>query len=790
LLILGAVGAGAAAAEELRTFGPAEMAAWDYPRGLVDVDSGGVRVRPFTGPYNAMTDADRYRSVVIGEHGKQRFRSASNAATAPLLGDQNLSTWWRPDPTDPVTRWWVEIDLGRCVVASRIRVIFPDTLDVRPFQFFSLYVSPGISVQTAPDQIRYTRVGRPVNNNARRVIDFDLRTVDPAVATGQYLVTGDTLDFDLVRFVRFEAGGVTAGAAVAEIEVETVGINIATRVTTADKAERGFELWGGSTWTSGEWVCNPCGRGTGAEGIIDGDMDGRYWTIEANNLPDWRTLGNWGVIDMRHIFRLSRMVWVPNVLDESPYLYCCDRQRQGGWRDVEFLVSDGSPSNLTVADAEGPFEYKLLSKIINNTAPLRWLFDLELPSTEARLIFWRRMDVTGSSSWHRAAQLFIFPALGYPKEVVIESGDIDLGGAYSVRQVRWDADMPPGTRIHVETQTGNGYVTVERYYLANGVEVTKAEWEAAKPRQRGAVVQDVVRDGSWSRWSLPHMYSGQEFLSPTPRRWVRLLVRLISDDPAVMPVLRSLTFVMNSPVIARGVSGRLEPRLAALDTLQSFRYTLWPNEFTASDAGLDRVIIKVPPAATDTDLLRVIVGGREVAATGQLRGDSLVVSLPAPAVRRDTVVVEFRSRVYRSPTVFDAFVSNSAQADNVQGVTAAALGLDQVFVPQVEQVASLFQNVTHTTVFTPNGDGTNDVCELSFNTVNTAREPVVRVLALTGEEVSVLVNSGSVVGRARYCWNGESRAGGLVPPGIYLIRMEISTDAGEQAATRLVHVVY
>ena len=47
-----------AGAADLRIFGPAEMGTWDYPRGLVGVGQDGMRVRPFTGHYNAMADED------------------------------------------------------------------------------------------------------------------------------------------------------------------------------------------------------------------------------------------------------------------------------------------------------------------------------------------------------------------------------------------------------------------------------------------------------------------------------------------------------------------------------------------------------------------------------------------------------------------------------------------------------------------------------------------------------------------------------------------------------------
>ena len=74
-------------------------------------------------------------------------------------------------------------------------------------------------------------------------------------------------------------------------------------------------------------------------------------------------------------------------------------------------------------------------------------------------------------------------------------------------------------------------------------------------------------------------------------------VRLISEDPESMPVLRSLRFVANSPVVAAGLHGRISPREAPLDSLQDFRYTITPAGYSSRDPGFDRVVIVLPGPA-------------------------------------------------------------------------------------------------------------------------------------------------------------------------------------------------
>ena len=772
--------AAAASAQNLR-FAGSDFASWAYPPGLVEVLPQGIEVKRFEQRFNAVANAREFSAKAIGEYGQRFARTPSNQQQADLAGDQDPNTWWQPDPDTPVQSWWLELDLGRTVVADKVRVRFPNREGAKPFNFFSLYVSPGIPVFGGrAKRIVYRRLGRPVNNNTESLVEFDLATTGLSSATGEHLSAGEVLDFDIVRFVRFEAAGATPDAALAEIEVDGIGFNLSSMVQTEDRAEH----WGGRTWTSKDRDCEGCGKGSGAEALIDQDVGFRGWNIEASDKGNWRDSGVWSVVDFGNVFRVDRLIWLPIVSGRGPFLYGFQRDKQGSWPDFDFFVSDGTPSNSADPVVEGPFHYELLSSVANSG---RYLFDFQFEPRALRLLLWR---VTRPQQFHRAVQLFVFHSEGYPAQVELESEDIFLGGARSLRFVEWDADLPPGTRIEVETQTGNGFQTVKRYFLANGKEVTKQAYEAAKSRNRGDIVEEQVRDDTWSAYSQPHRFSGQAFLSPSPRQWLRARVRLISDDPAAFPTLRALEFVANAPVITAGLTGRVFPREAAMDALQAFRYTIAPVAFNSRDPGFDRALILLPPGrGRDAAFISASVGGAEVAATGLLRGDSLVVELPPPLVRRDSLAIAFSTRLSYSPTVFSAFVFNSANGDNLQGVVPAEFGADLVFVPEAVAGGSLIRNVEHTRSLTPNGDGANDHCELQFTVVKTEQAPRVQVFTLDGRPVVQLASQGLPGRRVRYVWDGQS-TGRPVPPGIYVLRIAIEADARADRVYRLVHVVY
>ena len=772
--------AGAVSSQNLR-FAGSDFASWAHPQGLVEVRPQGIEVKRFDQRFNAVANAREFSGQSIGEYGRRFARTPSNQQQADLAGDQDPNTWWKPDPDTPVQSWWLELDLGRSVVADKVRVRFPNREGAKPFNFFSVYVSPGIPVFGGrAKRIVYRRLGRPINNNTESLVEFDLKTTGLASATGEHLSADEVLDFDIIRFVRFEAAGATPDAALAEIEVDGIGFNLASMVQVEDRTEH----WGGRTWTSKHRDCPGCGKGSGAEALIDQDVGFRGWNIEGSDKGNWRDSGVWSVVDFGNVFRVDRLIWLPIVSGRGPFLYGFQRDKQGSWPSFDFFASDGTPSNSADPVVEGPFHYDLLSSVANSG---RYLFDFQFEPRALRLLLWR---VTRPQQFHRAAQLFVFHSEGYPVQVELESEDISLGGARSMRFVEWDADLPPRTRIEVETQTGNGFQTLQRYFLANGKEVTKQAYESAKSRNRGDIVEEKVRDDTWSAYSQPHRFSGQAFLSPSPRQWLRARVRLISDDPAVFPTLRSLTFVANAPVITAGLTGRIFPREAAMDSLQTFRYTIAPVGFSSRDAGFDRALILLPPGSgRDAAFISASVGGDEVTATGLLRGDSLLVELPPPLVRRDSVAIAFSARLSHSPTVFNAFVFNSTAEDNLQGVVPAEFGADLVFVPEAVAGGSLIRNVEYTRSITPNGDGTNDQCELNFTVVKTEQAPRVQVFTLDGRPVVELASQGPPGRRVHYVWDGRSpdRA---VPPGIYVLRIAIEADARADRVYRLVHVVY
>ncbi|MEW6756153.1 MAG: gliding motility-associated C-terminal domain-containing protein, partial [Candidatus Latescibacterota bacterium] len=177
------------------------------------------------------------------------------------------------------------------------------------------------------------------------------------------------------------------------------------------------------------------------------------------------------------------------------------------------------------------------------------------------------------------------------------------------------------------------------------------------------------------------------------------------------------------------------------------------------------------------------------AGVADQEGDSLRVDLPRP-VLADSVEIAFQARLLENPTVFSAVVRQPAVAGAWQGVVPRDSEADRVYVPAVYERRSLLHNLVCDRAFTPNGDGINDTFELRLNTIRTASQPVVRLYALDGTLPAELTAGGEERQPPVYEWDGHNPGGRPVPPGIYVLRLQVAADAGDEVVTRLVCVAY
>ena len=185
---------------------------WTYPANFVSIgeteeDASRIVVRPrkLRGVYEIFSDTSIERRVDIsGESprimnvdstekllkgilvGYDYFvrpgasRAGSNPHLAKYLVDDDPDTFWEPDPSDPLSSWWVEVDLGRPVPVERLRLQFVDAALGDPFYNYILRLSGAQAATEAPAVKLFRREGlafetlAPLDapNTAQREFEF------------------------------------------------------------------------------------------------------------------------------------------------------------------------------------------------------------------------------------------------------------------------------------------------------------------------------------------------------------------------------------------------------------------------------------------------------------------------------------------------------------------------------------------------------------------------------------------------------------------------------------------
>lgn len=739
---------------------------WSLPgEAVVLGNDGSVRPRRYQRNINAAANASEFEHLTKDDglvFGGVR-RVGSGQATAARVIDSDATTYWQPSPSDALEDMWLEVDLGRTVIANKIRLVFPDTSGVRPFRNFTLFTSEGARTSLKNDVFLFTRIGSTIEPNTKTVIDYDLSIIDPAGATGAYLVTGDTLNFNVVQYIRFVVDKAQADGALAEIEVWTPGENIA-----LGTLNRGGNIVSG---TDTEGVAS----------VMDGDMN-EWWSVTAERdaAADWELSGSWYEWDLGATFWLDRHVALS--FREGFGTSGGGNNRQHGFI---MFTSDGEELTGFSGDrVESNFDYEELTEIDNILAPPpRYIYDFHFPMRPVRYVFYHVVNKFHANGHPHNHFIRLWEHLwfggGYPAAVEMTSDYIDLGATKSITSIEWDLDAPPEASIELRSRTGDTFIIESKYYNKAGVEIPVALWNKLPKSQKQPVVE-IRRPGSdWSAWSRTYLRSGQPFLSPSPRKFVQLQVRLLSDTPDTAATLRSIAINFDDPLLRGGVTGWILPREAALDSLQRFDYLIKPG--IGSGPGFNQVLILVPRPVEDVTLR---IGENDVDPTAvEMLDDSLSVTLPT-SNRRDSVTISFDTRLIEAATRFDAWVRNS-NTGVLQGVREEDTGLTSVYVPTAAE-GSLIRNLNlNPGIVTPNGDGVNDQLEIHFVLTKVRAEPDVEIFSLSGQLVRAIEAADGV-----HTWDGRDQEGQLVPPGAYICQLRVSADAGDEVLHRIIDVAY
>ena len=790
--------------------------AWQLPEGALDLGPDGtVTPRGLQRRSNAALDAHEYTAILAGPDTVTGgvYAIGSGAATGSLVHDGDPLTWWEPDPADDVEDWFVEIDLGRAVIAGQVVVRFAPEGEGDPFLKFRVRLSNGLG--RSIDDLEYFRAGQVVlPNKDERLFVFDIkpqRPLPPGV-TGQ-----------VVQFVRLEALGSDGDRAheVSPEEFEALGPEDRGAVEYHRKTVAGREIRvEEATWNAlPEAERGPVRhfrrerpRVAELEVITPGEnvvlTTQRIINLQTRAISDLvRTISTDGFFYTWYPIKPYDQVRRRNQLDvDLGAKYWLDRVRlvtpEQPLRAFQVLLSDGS------IDPNGERVWNELSERLNRDR----FHQLEerFPLQEVRHVQLRALSLLGTEQESgQLAELLAFGE-GFVSEVVLTSPLITLPGSRMFSSLSWEGEAPQETRIEVRTRSGDDLRQEFAYFDAAGFPMTRENWERARESNRGPVDTLHVPGPGWSHWSEVYRESPEPFRSPSPRRYAMAEVRLLTVNPLRRAAIRSLRIGLAEPLVDQ-VWAEIWPTSGIPSGVdQEFTIYMQPR-FRTGDPGFDRMGIRSSSSAP-MELLSLHAGTEARLRTGT--ADDLLttassrpveggvdVRFPGPVTSgRSLYAARIRTQVYLSGTTFRVELSLSSQPGTLQiasegDATNLARSQSLVVISDLEAGRLLAPLEVTPPVLTPNGDGVNDEAAISFQVFQVRGPPrlTVRIHDLSGRLVRDLTRMPpQASGRHEFLWDGRGDSGALVAPGVYAARVEVKVHAGGRRTSRvrLVHVAY
>ena len=762
------------AADQLRYDSARDWRQWEnLPLGAVELTTRGViqpiRIEKGT---DAVRDLDKFGGGIRN--------AGSNLNTARLAIDGDPATGWAPDPEANPDEWFIEIDLGRAVSARSVTLVFD--AQAAPFALFDLLLSTG---EPETDFIAAPIEGSLVYRTKERFKENARHRVT-------YLIK--EIDAEPLQFIRFEPLLVVPGARLAEVEVETIGDNIALGLL-----ERGGAVDVNINLSSTDQ--QPLGK---ARALFDGDLY-EHWAAGTASRGQNDILAHI-VLDLGAVYWVNQTRIIGGVVVRSGFgggittRHYVSRRRWG-FRFYEFMTSDGSLS---------PDGTRLWTKHFSGASPgnqtskglVDHHFDL-LPTRFVR-IFWKFWDtscyslqrlteegststIPGCGAGGNTDEIQIFGE-GFPSEVGFRSPLIDLGTGKNLNSIEWSGDEPPGTRIELRSRTGTEIIETYTYRDKNGKEVTERKYDKLIPSFKGPIDTTLAAGGDWSAWSRIYSFSGEAFLSPSPRRYLEIDVRMTSNSPAVGASFDHLAINFTQPLADR-VLGEISPQQALPGELTEFTYYLRPE----NTSGFDRLAVE---SDTPVQFTSVAHNGTVLDAQIDTTASGFLVHLPN-RIRTDQLIeLKFESSVFRQSTRFDIFLQDSNQDESVRqrvdpgdATVQIASNTNIVSLPVSRD---LLANMSLSSkAITPNGDGINDELTLEIALVNVLAPRPLR-LRLYDLAARPVYDRGedSRAGQRKLVWDGRDNRGDRVAPGLYVLEVLVEGDAGDEQVQALISVAY
>jgi hypothetical protein len=802
--------------------------AWAGAASLVRIsEQDGVTPLLVRKGINAALDAPQFS--LTGDGGPV---VGSTPATRLNVIDGDPNTSWGPDPRSPLSDWWVDLHLGRLVVVQKIVIRFADEGEGDPFLQFkvlgwrqppprstSKYLLDGTQIP------RFWEIGRTSQpSKTQRIFEFVVRPTeganddfvgDPLERIQIVALSSDSTRAQEITSDAYDALSVSHRGAIEFYRQERSGRE--TRITEAeynviDVARRGpIRYYRRETPRIAEIEVFSAGDNVNL-GLVD---RGGSATIEigGGSLKDIGATVADGDYSVGHN---------GSAFDEETYEFLEDLGSLFWIDTMHFLTDGASPLDVFSVDIsdgtrapDGSVQYTRVSNGngnvgISSTTEIRYR-EIRIEASKVRYVRSTFANPLRLLSYVGFTEVMFYGA-GYVPEVLLTSDLVLLETRKNLISIDWEADTPQGTRVQLQTRTGNELVEEKIFHDDRGNVVTESRYSRLPGSKQGEISSSFQAGPDWSTWSVPYNTQGTEITSPSPRQYLQIRATLLTDRADTAATLRSIALTMSDPV-AEQLQGEIWPvRVGQVGVAEEFSLFVRPT-FTDPTQSFNELKVEATAGASmellglrfGTDV-QFAAGAAAELSVGELQSlsaapDKIHVRL-SRGIRQGTELIEvrFRATILGNSASFRGFVRETGTSEFWQRVDAGdattLVASQTVTVLALEGSEVIGDFRLAQPVLTPNGDGINDELQVAFSVARVTGERAVTlaIFDLSGRAVA-RVEERRADSRGQYAlqWDGRDASGHLVPPGIYVARVEVAVESGKAVNTsvqRAIHVAY
>ena len=464
-------------------------------------------------------------------------------------------------------------------------------------------------------------------------------------------------------------------------------------------------------------------------------------------------------------------------------------------------------SGWSLVGGSGPLArvFDEIAEVRNNT---KTVLDIDFPA-QKRFDFLSILHAEHNREW--AVHEVEVYARGFVETASYTSEILAFDDGMAWGDMRWSAWQDPGAEVRIHTRSGHTE-DQNKYWRHDGLggKIQVADAQAYDNLALGEKAGFTYDLDNWTVWSAPYDLadsSGTPVASPSPRRFLQFKVDVIPVDESGGE-LEFLEFRVGEPLASRLV-GEVSPTRAPVAEAAAFTYYLRPS-ITEDNPGFDGLEMRSTSIINGVRAVRLgdvdwPAAVRPLDADGAELPDfpahrfelTLVDTKLVVADSGTPIEIDFDARVMRSGAPFEVRVLDSDQPLAVRqkvepGDADSRIEGNTVAVATTATVTSLLLAQVSTPVVTPNGDGANDVATIAYDLVEIigAAAVEIEIHDLTGRVVRRVHAGDDRVGHYERDWDGRDDAGTLVPPGIYLYRINVDTDRDDGARVGVINVAY